>query len=50
MYIEELKFGYDIINTNDTENSLCLYVTHIQHRRKKLHIGIVFVIASHRKA
>ena len=26
MYIEELKFGYDIINTNDTENylvSLC---------------------------
>ena len=29
MYIEELRFGYDIINTNDTENylvSLCVIV------------------------
>ena len=69
MYIEELRFGYDIINTNDTENylvSLCAsystpkkkkkkkkkknFAFHIQQLRKKLHIGIVFVIASHRKA
>ncbi|MCS2510060.1 UvrD-helicase domain-containing protein [Bacteroides fragilis] len=50
MYLEELRFGYDIINTNDTENYLVSLCASYSTPKKKLHIGIVFVIASHRKA